>query len=299
MTNKKQESAYPPKVRQKWYFLVEKAGKTVDEVCSLYFISRKTYYKWKAIDHRNRKYIPRKEHPETKIKGKIKVFICEEKKRINYGPKKMSLLVKRRFSVDISTTAIYKFYKKKGLIFRPQKKLAWYTPIKEHLVSKAPGEIVQMDAKYVWEDNTRKYQRTFIDIYTGMQFATVASTMTAEDTINAFIEAERYFKFKILGIQSDNGSENRGDFHKYLVEKGVAHYFIPKSSPNWDGAVERAHGVIDQEYYLNPRRTWKSLSEYLQFYNYERIHLGKYLNGMIPVEKYHYYLSTVSPLKVN
>ena len=123
--------------------------------------------------------------------------------------------------------------------------------------------------------------------------------MTAEETINSFLEAEKYFPFKILGAQSDNGSENRGDFHKYLVEKGVAHYFIPKSSPTWDGAVERAHGVIDQEYYLNPRKTWKSLAEYLQFYNYERIHLGKYLNGLTPIEKWQEYLSTVSPLKVN
>lgn len=299
MANKNQKCAYEAKVRQKWYFLVEKAGKTVDEVCDLYMISRKTYYKWRKKDLGSRMYISKKEHPETKIKGEIRIFIENEKKRINYGPLKMKLLIKRRFGIEISTTAIYKYYKKKGLVFRPQKKLAWYTPIKEKLVSYAPGEIIQMDAKYVWEDNTRKYQRTFVDIYTGMQYATVTSTMTAEDTINAFLGAEKYFKFKILGIQSDNGSENRGDFHRYLVEQGIAHYFIPKSSPTWDGAVERAHGVIDQEYYLNPRRTWKSLEDYLHFYNYERIHLGKYLNGMIPVEKLNYYLSTVSPLKVN
>ena len=269
------------------------------EVCGLYFISRKTYYKWRKKDGGNRTHVSKKEHPGTKIKGEIKVFICDEKTRINYGPLKMKLLIKRRFNVDISTTAIYKFYKKKNLVFRPQKKLAWYMPLKDHLIPKAPGEAVQMDAKYVWKDNTRKYQRTFIDIYTGIQFAVVTNTMTAEDTINSFLLAEKYFSFKILGVQSDNGSENRGDFHKHLADKGIAHYFIPKSSPTWDGAVERAHGVIDQEYYLNPRKTWKTLEEYLQFYNYERIHLGKYLNGMIPVEKLNYYLSTVSPLKVN
>lgn len=299
MANKNQAPAYPVKIRQKWYFLVEKAGKTVKEVCDLYSISHKTYYKWKEKDNDSRKYAPRKEHPDTKIKGEIKVFVCEQKMRINYGPLKMKLLIRRRFSVDVSTTAIYKFYKKKGLIFRPQKKLAWYAPLKEAVIPRAPGEVVQIDAKYVWENNTRKYQRTFIDIYTGIQYATITNTMSAEDSINAFLLAETYFQFKILGIQSDNGSENRGDFHKHLAEKGIAHYFIPKSSPNWDGAVERAHGVIDQEYYLNPRKTWKTLSEYLQFYNYERIHLGKYLNGMIPVEKLNYYLSTVSPLKVN
>ena len=299
MANKNQSASYPSKVRQKWYFLVEKAGKRVNEVCKMYMISRKTYYKWKKIDHANRKHVPKKEHPDTKIKGELKIFICEEKLRINYGPRKMKLLVKRRFNIDISTTAIYKLYKKKGLIRRPQKRLPWYKPIKEAVIPKAPGEVIQMDAKYIFENNQRKYQRTFVDIYTGMQFATVTSTMTAEDTINAFLEAEVNFPFKILGIQTDNGSENRGEFHQYIGRLGIAHYFIPKSSPTWDGAVERAHGVIDQEYYLNPTRTWKSLEEYLHFYNYERIHLGKYLNGMIPVEKLNYYLSTVSPLKVN
>jgi transposase InsO family protein len=265
----------------------------------LYLISRKTYYKWREKDLGSHKYFPKKEHPETKIKGDVKIFISEEKLRVNYGPLKMKLAVKRRFGVIISTTAIYKFYKKKGLIRRKQKKLAWYTPIKEAVIPKQPGDVVQMDAKYVWEDNTRKYQRTFIDIYTGFQHAVIYETMEARDTIFAFLEAEKVFSFPILGIQSDNGSENRGDFHQFLGQRGIIHYFIPKSSPTWDGAVERAHGVIDQEYYLNTTRPWKTLPEYLQWYNYERIHLGKYLNGMIPVEKLQKYLSTVSPLKVN
>ena len=266
MANKNQLASYPSKVRAKWYFLVEKAGKNVDEVCKIYMISRKTYYKWRSKDLGFRKYVPKKEHPETKIKGEVKIFICEEKLRINYGPRKMKLLVKRRFDLDVSTTIIYKLYKKKGLIRRPQKRLPWYKPIKEAVIPKAPGDVVQMDAKYIWEDNMRKYQRTFVDIYTGMQFASVTSTMTAEDTVNAFLEAEVSFPFKIMGIQTDNGSENRGDFHQHIGAKGIAHYFIPKSSPTWDGAVERAHGVIDQEYYLNPTRTWKSLEEYLHWY---------------------------------
>ena len=299
MANTKQKASYDIKIRKKWYFLVDKAGKTVDEVCDLYFISRKTYYKWKTKDQESRIHVSKKEHPDTKIKGEIKIFIVEQKIRLNYGPKKMSLLVERKFKVSISTTSIYYFYKKKGLIRRPQKKLAWYKPIKEAVIPKQPGEVVQMDAKYIWEDSARKYQRTFVDIYTGMHFAVIRNTMEAQDTISAFIEVEKLFPFKIFGIQNDNGSENRGVFHQYLGEKGIAHYFIPKSSPTWDGAVERAHGVIDQEFYLNPTRPWKTLSEYLQWYNYERIHLGKYLNGMIPIEKYQYYLSTVSPLKVN
>ena len=299
MANKNQVAAYPPKIRQKWYFLTEKAGKTVEEVCGLYDISRKTYYKWKAKDLGSRMYIPRKEHPETKIKGAVRICIAEEKLRLNYGPRKMSLLVKRKFGLNISTTSIYQFYQKKGLVRRPQKKLPWYKPLKDPVIPKAPGDVVQADAKYIWENNERKYQRTFVDIYTGFQHAVITECLDSISMVHAFEEAEKIFPFQINGVQTDNGSENRGEFHQYLGKRGLAHYFIPKSSPNWDGAVERAHGVIDQEYYLNPTRTWKTLEEYLHFYNYERIHLGKYLNGMIPVEKLNYYLSTVSPLKGN
>jgi len=113
----------------------------------------------------------------------------------------------------------------------------------------------------------------------------VVGSLEAQATIEAFKEAEQMFPFKILGVQTDNASENRGVFHQYLGQQGIAHYFIPKSSPNWDGTVERAHGVIDQEFYLNPNRPWKTLKEYLHWYNHERIHLGKYLNGLTPVEK--------------
>ena len=291
--------AYPAKVRQKWYFLIDKVGKGVEEVCDLYAISRKTYYKWKAIDQGDREHVPKKAHPQTKIKREVKVFIAEQKILINYGPRKMKFLVKRRFHIEISTTAIYKFYVKKNLIFRKQKRLPWYTPLKAHITPKKPGDIVQVDTKYVWIENTRKYQRTFVDIYTGFHHAVICETLTSKETIEAFEKAEKMFPFRILGVQNDNGSENRGDFHVYLGTRGIIHYFIPKSSPNWDGAVERAHGVIDQEFYLNPRKPWKTLVEYLHWYNYERIHLGRYLNGRIPIEKFNEYLSTVSPLKVN
>jgi transposase InsO family protein len=219
------------------------------------------------------------------------MLIEKEKRLTNYGPLKMKLLLKRRLDLDVSTTIIYRYYIRRKLIRRPQKNLPWYKPLKNPVIPTCPGMVVQVDTKYVWVNNVRKYQRTFVDIYTGFHHAVIVDSLEARATIIAFEEAERVFPFKILGVQNDNGSENRGVFHQYLGERGIAHYFIPKSSPNWDGAVERAHGVIDQEFYLNPERPWKTLAAYLHWYNYERIHLGKYLNGLIPIEKYTQYIS--------
>lgn len=289
------EPSYPARVRQKWYFLVEKLGKSVKSLCEEYAISRKTYYKWYEHDHDHKAKESKNPHPHTKITREIGDFIEKIKFEINYGPRKMNIMVRRIFKVEISTTTIYKYYKKKGLIRRPQKSNPYFTPLKYPIKPKKPGCLVQIDVKFIWSPQGRLYQFTFTDIFTGMQFATERKVKDAENTVSALLEALKYFPFPILGIQTDNGSEFRGAFHQYCGLNGFAHYFIPKRSPYWNGSVERAHGCIDAEYYLNPNRPWKSLSEYIYFYNYERPHLGKYLNGLTPREKYLQWKKTVTP----
>lgn len=295
------KSPYPKELRLRWYRLVDGEDKSVKEVCSLFCIPRKTFYKWyqRDIGPGRHDYQSKRTHPNTKLTYEIKKLIEQEKLKTNYGPLKMKMLVKRRTGQEISTTIIYRYYKRKGLIRRPQRKLPWYQPIKEAIIPVQPGEVIQLDIKYVWQTGQRMYQRTFTDIYTGMQYASTSVSKDDQETIIALEAAQKEFPFNILGIQTDNGGEFRGEFHQYLGKTGIAHYFIPKHSPNWNGAVERAHGVIDQEYYLNPTRIWSTLEEYLHYYNHERIHLGKYLNGLTPMEKYQEYIQKVSPLNVN
>jgi transposase InsO family protein len=291
---------YPKELRGRWYLAADKSKRPVTEVCQLFGISRKTYYKWYRHDHGHisPRHHSQRNQPNTKLTPEVCRLIDQEKRLTNYGPLKMKLLLKRRLGLDVSTTIIYRYYLRKKLIRRPQKRLPWYRPLKVPVIPKKAGDVVQADAKYVWIGGRRQYQRTFIDIFTGFQHAAITASLDAADTISAFLAAETKFPFPILGIQTDNGSENRGDFHQYLGQRGIAHYFVPKNSPNWQGAVERAHGVIDQEFYLNPHRPWTSLDDYLQWYNYERIHLGKYLHGLIPIEKFQAH-QQVLPLTVN
>lgn len=292
---------YSRELRFRWYLQVDKYHKSVTEVCGIFGVSRKTYYKWYALDHggKRRMYHARQQQPQLKLTPEVCAVIEREKRFTNYGPYKMKLLLKRRLGLEVSSTIIYRYYQKKKLVRRPQKRLPWYTPLLDPIIPQKPGELVQVDTKYVWLEGKRKFQRTFVDIYTGIHHAVIVATLEAQATIVAFQEAQQIFPFTVTGVQTDNGSENRGVFHQYLGEQGIAHYFIPKNSPNWNGAVERAHGVIDQEYYLNPLRPWSSLAEYLHWYNYERIHLGKYLKGLTPIEKLRSYQEKVLPLTVN
>lgn len=279
------KTKYDREQRFKWYLQVDKYGKSVKDTCQIFGISRKCYYKWRARDYgkKGNTYEPAKNQPNTKLVWEVRKFIEEQKLITNYGPLKMKMLVKRKLGVDISTTIIYRYYKKKHLIRKPQKKLPWYQPMKSPLIIVKPGEGVQFDVKYIYESGIRKYQFSVIDPFTEKYYFMVFSTKESKNAIGSFKLAEHYFGFKILSVQTDNGGEFRGCFHDWLTKQNIPHYFIPKKSPYWNAQVERVHKTIDDEFYLNPLRIWKTPREWLRYYNFERIHLT--LGGITPQEK--------------
>ena len=279
----------PKTIRVRWYLQVDKYRKSVTEVCKIFGISRKTYYKWYSIDHpigRTGKR-PRRIHPQTKLTGNLKITIINAKLKYNYGPKKMSIYLRRSCDIEVSPSTIYKFYKKKNLIRKPQKQQKWYTPLKEPFLTEYPGENVQLDVKYVpGIDFSWSYQYRFIDQKTNLQYSITLESRDALSSIHAFKKAKKYFPFIITGIQTDNGGEFRGKFHEYLVRQKIVQRYIPKKSAPWNGKVERANRSIDDEYYLNPTRPWTTVQQYTNWYNYERPHLGKEMDGITPYEKY-------------
>jgi len=277
---------YERQQRFRWYSQVLKHQQSVKTTCRIFGISRKTYYKWYARDYgkRDKGYIPIKRQPNLKLTFEVRKFIEEQKFITNYGPLKMKLLVKRKLGINISPTIIYRYYQRKKLIRKPQRRLPWYQPMKHALIITGAGQGVQIDVKYIYENGVRKYQFSALDPYTAKYHFTIFDTKESKNAIRAFLNAQEYFGFKILSVQTDNGGEFRGDFHNWLIKKNIPHYFIPKRSPYWNAQVERVHRTIDDEYYQNPYRVWQTPYEWLTFYNYERIHLT--LNGLTPQEKY-------------
>lgn len=281
--------AAPHEMRFRWYRQVEEYGKSVPEVCDIFGISRKTYYKWYRHDHGlgSRTFKNRALHPHTKIKGCVRILLVEAKEKFNYGPEKMRLYLKRETGVDVSAKNIYRFMKKKRLIRKPQKKQTWYTPLTEPYRATKPGENVQLDVKYVPSSGgSWDYQFRFMDTVSNMQFATTLPLKDAVSTIRAFHSAERSFPFQITGIQTDNGGEFRGVFHTYLLKRNIVQRYIPKRSAPWNGKVERANRSVDDEFFLNRGRPWKRLHEYTHWYNHERPHLGRGMNGLTPHQKF-------------
>lgn len=290
----------PREARFRWYLQVDKYGKSVGEVCEIFGISRKTYYKWRTKDYPSGRptYHPRKQHPNLKLTGRVRLLIYNAKIKYNYGPNKMRLHL-REYGVEVSSTIIYRYYKARRLIRKPQKKQFWYTPMKEPFFASIPGENVQYDVKYVpGENHAWNYQFRLTDTVTNMQYAEDCFCKDAKAAIYVFQKAEKYFPFPITGVQTDNGGEFRGRFAEYLGRRNIVHRFIPKRSAPWNGKVERANRSVDDEYYLNPNRPWQTLRAYVNWYNRERPHEGKGMNGTTPYQKY-LQLTEVLPLNVN
>jgi transposase len=285
---------YDKGIRFRWYHLVHREGKSVSEVSKIFGISRKCYYHWNRIDfkaqHPNTKFGPlNQKQPNTKLSPAVKELIEKVKLRTNYGPERMRDYLLKELDLKVSATIIYRFFKKKHLIRKPQKRLPWYEPMKAKLIVKKPGQGVQMDVKYVYDKSKRRYQFSAFDRYTRKYFFEIFKTKESRNCIVTFQAAEKYFGFKILSVQTDNGSEARGEFHSWLTKQNIPHYFIPKKSPWWNAQVERVHRTIDDEFYHNPYRQWKSPVEWLEFYNFERIHSK--LKGLTPQE---FYLKSVT-----
>src|SRR3989338_57904 len=295
----------PREVRFRWYRQVEKYEKTIEEACVIFEISRKTYHKWYRRDHGygSNEYHPRRMHPQTKLTPRIKEIVREAKEKYNFGPLKMKLYLEKEHRIDVSTTAIYKFFKRNKLIRKPQKKQPWYRPMKKRIRVRQPGQNVQLDVKYVPGTDTRwEYQYRFIDVLTNMQFVAQTLVRSAETSIMAFKQAEKFFPFSLQGIQTDNGGEFRGVFADYLEERKIIHRFIPKRSAPWNGKVERANRSVDDEFYLNTTKPWTTVEEYTKWYNARRPHLGIGMRGQTPNERYQSYVihrEEQSPLKVN
>ena len=279
------KTKYDRKQRINWYREVDKYHRSVKETCQIFGISRKCYYKWRMRDFgkTGNKYYPAKNQPNLKLTWEIRKFIEHHKLISNYGPLKMSLLIRKELGLELSSTIIYRYYQKKHLIRKPQRKLPWYQPMKQSLTIEKQGQGVQLDVKYVYEQGTRKFQFSVFDPFTKKYYFKIFPTKESKNAITVFLSAKKYFKFDIVSVQTDNGGEFRGCFHDWLTRKNIPHYFIPKRSPYWNANVERVHRTIDEEYYHNPLRIWKTPYEWLDYYNFQRIHLT--LNGLTPQEK--------------
>jgi transposase InsO family protein len=148
------------------------------------------------------------------------------------------------------------------------------------------------------------YQQTFIDTYSKVTFAKLAeqkTALTAADLLNdrvlPFFEAHGV---PLLRILTDRGGEFVGDrsrhpYELYLSIEDIAHTRTKVKHPQTNGICERVQKTILQEFYQPAfrKKVYESIADlqadldaYLEHYNAERPHQGRWCFGKTPMETF-------------
>jgi transposase len=272
----KQLQVYGARIRYAWFLKAEELG-SVSEACRYYGVPRSSYYYWhKRWVESDKKLVSLYDQPKTPhshpatINGAKKELILRVRKDTGYGKLTLSCVLKRDYGMKISPFGINNVLKREGLLKKVKKKK------REHKLSDYiyyPGEKLQLDVKH-WRRVA--YQYDIIDCATRIKYKRLYDNFTPEHTVDFLKRAERFFApaFRIVTVQTDNGSENtytqfpqikrKHPVDIYLESRGVNHYLIKASSPNLNGFIERSHGVDKRGFkHTGKELTYQNLNEFL------------------------------------
>ncbi len=160
-----------------------------------------------------------------------------------------------------------------------------------------PGELVQTDTIHHVDpySGRRLYYYTVIDLYTRMTYVTLAPKLSPSLAARAVLEAQKTWQraygweSTISMVQADNGPEYGRYFEQQLKQAGIQTRHSRLHRPNDNAFVERFNRTIQTEcigqYWRRSvplQRQQVLLTQYLDYYNTKRVHLGIQLR--IPVE---------------
>ncbi|MCL4298617.1 MAG: IS481 family transposase [Anaerolineae bacterium] len=169
-----------------------------------------------------------------------------------------------------------------------------------------PGYLGSQDTYYVGtlKGVGRIYQQTFVDTYSKVAFAKLydrKNALVAADLLNdrvlPWFEQQ---EVSLLRILTDRGTEYCGsvqhhEYQLYLAIEDIDHSKTKARSPQSNGICERFHRTIQDEFYQVAfrKKLYTSLAElqadldeWLEQYNRERPHTGKYCEGRTPLQTF-------------
>lgn len=169
-----------------------------------------------------------------------------------------------------------------------------------------PGYLGSQDTYYVGnlKGVGRIYQQTFIDTYSKLAFVKLydrKNALTAADMLNdRVVPLFEEQGVPMLRILTDRGSEYCGnrESHEYVLYldlENIEHTRTKTKSPQTNGICERFHQTIQNEFYASAfrRKLYHSLDElqadvdgWMESYNTERTHSGKYCYGKTPLQTF-------------
>ena len=287
----KYSRSQPVESKEAW-FRCRESGMSVGEICELFGMSRKTYYKWyKRYEEEGiaglRERSRRPKRLARLTPEPVAARVIRARRRKGYGPVLLAWYLSKHGGVALSPNGVYGVLKRARLIRRRRKpgRPPRAAPVRE------PGELVQMDLKEPPRAaqglrTIKYYQFTAIDKATGLKFARLYDDKSVTSSVDFLSRTLKFFPFPLRCVQTDNGTEftywfirgvrREHPFAAALRAANIDHRLIPVGCPQANGLVERTHRTDDEEFYrlnrpfkdLHQRRV--AFKRYLRRFNVER-----------------------------
>lgn len=141
------------------------------------------------------------------------------------------------------------------------------------------GSLVQIDTKHLYVLGKRHYLFAAIDCKSRYAYVWAYPSGSSASAADFLRKVIHHFPFKVVSVNTDNGSEYLLHFHKLCQHLGLTHYFNYPHSPKMNGRVERFIQTAELEFFNYQEDLLDDLTEINQRcevfnykYNYQRFH---------------------------
>lgn len=281
------------RLRLKWMDAFRECGNAA-QVCRHFSIPLRTFWRWKKkydpwdlASLEDRKRGPRRAPKRTPREIEQRILALK-RAHPRWGKEKLSLLLRKK-GVSVSGATVWRILKRHSLSVRyktrkrksPKPRVDW-----AHI--RLPGDLIEVDTKYVSLNGRRLFQYTAIDVISRWRHAEVHPEQDMATCIRFLERALSSAPFKIVLVQTDNGHEFGKAVTAFLRTRNIRHVFSHKARPVENGHVERSHRTDEEEFWsvgghgVTVEDLRRNFAAYLAMYNNERPHWG--LGGKTPVE---------------
>jgi len=229
---------------------------------------------------------PKSTEPKTQP-NETPIWIKERIVEIRKQTKKCALKIHWQLEKEglvVPTRTIGKILKKENLVRKYRVRKIQYKYIR---VRRQPGELVEIDVKYVPGKvaGRRYFQYTAIDTASRWRYLRVYDEQTSFHSVCFLEEVMQRFEHKIQAIKTDNGqiftnyylgTYKRSDLSmktshgldRFCDWHGIIHYLIDPGKPAQNGTVERSHREDQEKFYdQNKFKNFSDLQKKLEKWN--------------------------------
>jgi putative transposase len=198
--------------------------------------------------------------------------------------KLLSKYLRRDYGFVVNHKKVARLCKAHGLQLKTRrKKISKFVKIAQNHIITQPHQLWEFDIKYGYLHGEKRFffLLAFIDVYNreivNWYLGYRCQAQDVYRTLKIALETKNILNEDRLIIRSDNGPQMRANLLKQqLLNLPLEHEFIPFSSPNKNAHIESFFSIYDkqmqEQYFWNLADAYHWTTEYINFYNNDRIH---------------------------